>query len=135
MRTRTSSDSIRLCVSAEECSTQPAIAGRARRIYGGVQNTSESSHAEVTHNQEQRRFELLLKPGESAFITYAEEAPGVLTLTHTEVPAGYEGQGVGSRLVRGALELIRARGAKIVPACPFISSYLERKPEYRDLLR
>jgi predicted GNAT family acetyltransferase len=68
-----------------------------------------------------------------SFVNYRRAAQ-VLTLTHAEVPPSLEGQGVGSRLVRGVLELVRARGETVVPRCPFIARYIERHPEYADLL-
>lgn len=87
----------------------------------------------VIDNREQRRFELPLGGGQTAFISYAEAGEGVLALTHTEVPADFEGKGVGARLVKGAFELVRERGVKIVPVCQFISTYLRRHPEYQAL--
>lgn len=57
-----------------------------------------------------------------------------LVLVHTEVDDTYEGQGVGSRLVKFALEDLRASGRKIVPECPFVAGYLGRHPDYRDVV-
>ena len=54
--------------------------------------------------------------------------------THTEVFDAYEGKGVGSALARGALDDVRARGGRLVALCPFIAAYLERHPEYADLV-
>ena len=53
---------------------------------------------------------------------------------HTEVPEALSGQGVGSKLARRVLDALRAEGAKIVPRCEFVAAYVERHPEYRDLL-
>jgi len=39
-------------------------------------------------------------------------------LVHTEVAPSAEGKGVGSRLVAGALDDIRARGLRVVPLAP-----------------
>ena len=44
------------------------------------------------------------------------------------------GQGVGSKLVGGVLDSIRRDGAKVVPRCEFVAAYVERRPEYRDLM-
>jgi uncharacterized protein len=57
-----------------------------------------------------------------------------LALVHTEVEPRHEGRGFASRLVAGALDDIRARGLGVVPTCPFVRSYLERHPEYGDLV-
>jgi uncharacterized protein len=67
-------------------------------------------------------------------ITYKTE-PEAVVLVHTEVDAKFEGRGLGSRLVAGALDDIRTRGLKLVPLCPFVRTYLGRHPEDRGLLR
>jgi predicted GNAT family acetyltransferase len=41
---------------------------------------------------------------------------------------------VGATLVKGALESVRARGATMVPVCPFVSAYLKRHPEFQDVV-
>ncbi len=58
-----------------------------------------------------------------------------MIFTHTEVPAAVEGQGIGSRLIRGALEAARAQGLQVVPRCSFVSAYLARHPEFNELVR
>jgi predicted GNAT family acetyltransferase len=45
------------------------------------------------------------------------------------------GRGVGSTLIRGALELVRAQGLKVVSKCPFVSAYLGKHPEFNDLIQ
>ena len=37
-------------------------------------------------------------------------------------------------IARSLLDQIRANGQQIVPLCPFFSSYIERHPEYEDLV-
>jgi len=59
----------------------------------------------------------------------------VITFVHTEVPQALAGQGVGSKLIRGALEMVRAQGLKVVPQCLFVWAYMGKHPEYNDLLR
>jgi uncharacterized protein len=86
----------------------------------------------ITDHTAASRFELAL--GEAiAFVDY-RRAGAVLVLTHAEVPPSLAGHGVGSRLVRAVLELVRARGETVVPRCPFIARYIDRHPEYRDLI-
>lgn len=58
----------------------------------------------------------------------------VTTFTHTEVDEAYAGQGLGSVLVRAALDDVRSRGGTFRPLCPFVCSYVERHPEYADLM-
>jgi len=89
---------------------------------------------EVRDNRREDRFELDLKGGRTAYVEYEEAGEGVLALTHTEVPAEFEGKGVGGALIRGALEIVRGENLKIVPACRFVSVYLRRHPEYQELV-
>ena len=59
---------------------------------------------------------------------------GARVFTHTEVFPAFEGRGVGTALARGALDDVRASGRTLVARCPFIRSYIERQPEYADLV-
>ncbi|MBC7798941.1 MAG: N-acetyltransferase [Pyrinomonadaceae bacterium] len=70
---------------------------------------------------------------ETAFIEY-EEQNGVVVMTHTEVPANFEGKGIGSELVKKSLEMVRSEGKKVNPLCPFIAAYIRKHNEYSDLL-
>jgi hypothetical protein len=86
----------------------------------------------VRDNGAAQRYEMDVA-GKSAFITY-RRSPGVVTLLHAEVPQELSGQGIGSQLARGALELARAQGCKVVPRCPFIANYMKKHAEFQDLL-
>jgi uncharacterized protein len=88
--------------------------------------------AAVRNNAALHRFELDAD-GHTA-VSYYKLTPGVITFTHTEVPPALEGRGIGSALVRGALESARAEGLKVVAKCPFVSAYIGRHPEFADLL-
>lgn len=86
----------------------------------------------VRDNKQEHRFEMTLDEGKTAFIQYTETAEGVVELMHTEVPEEFEGRGIGSRLVRGTIEIVQRENRKIVPTCPFIGVYLQRHPEYQS---
>jgi predicted GNAT family acetyltransferase len=86
---------------------------------------------DVRDNTERHRFELDAD-GHVAFSNY-NRAGDILTVMHTEVPAALNGKGIGSRLVRGVLEIARAQGLKVVPRCPFVAAYIDKHPEYADL--
>lgn len=88
---------------------------------------------EVVNNKAQHRYELTVDGHLAA--TYYELAGGVITFVHTEVPAELGGQGVGSRLVKGALDQVRADGLKVVAQCPFVKAYIGKHAEYADLLK
>jgi predicted GNAT family acetyltransferase len=87
---------------------------------------------EVTDNASHNRFEL--KPGDHVAMAYYKLSPGVITFTHTEVPEALSGQGIGTRLARGALEQVRDRGLKVVAQCPFIAAFIRKNPEFSNLL-
>ena len=57
-----------------------------------------------------------------------------VVFTHTEVDDSQEGKGVGSVLVRGALDDVRRAGRTVRPLCPFVRAYIERHQEYADLV-
>jgi uncharacterized protein len=87
----------------------------------------------VRDNVGLQRFELNVD-GHTAVANY-RLSPGVVTFTHTEVPSELSGRGVGSALVRGALEIVRRQGLKVVAKCPFVSAFIAKHPEFSDLLR
>lgn len=87
---------------------------------------------QVQHKPENNRFEINLD-GHTAVLEYFLSG-STITFTHTGVPSALEGQGIGAKLARAGLDHARASGYKVVPLCSFISSYIQRKPEYQDLL-
>lgn len=83
---------------------------------------------------ERRRYEVTAD-GELAGFAEYRDMDGVRVFTHTEVDDEYEGKGVGSALVRAALDERRAAGGRIVALCPFVDGYIRRHPdEYGDLV-
>jgi predicted GNAT family acetyltransferase len=87
---------------------------------------------EVLDNTAERRYEMKLDGG-VAFIDYTV-AGNVRTLTHAEVPVALRGGGVAARLTSGALDLVRSQGIKVVPRCPYVVNFIDRHPQYQDLL-
>lgn len=86
----------------------------------------------VVDNEKESRFEVEVG-GEIAIAEYKRSGDRI-EFTHTKVPESLEGQGVGSALAREGLEHARREGLTVVPTCPFIASYIDRHPEYQDLL-
>lgn len=87
----------------------------------------------VRDNRAEQEFEIDVD-GHRATAAYQREGDTIV-FTHTRVPRAIEGRGVGSKLIRGALDAVRDEGLKVVPQCPFVAAYIERHPEYRALLR
>ncbi len=88
--------------------------------------------SEVRDNPATSRFEMA--SGDAVASAEYRRAGDRIVLVHTEVPEALSGQGVGSKLVRGTLDAVRAEGSKVVPRCGFVAAHIERHPEYRDLL-
>jgi predicted GNAT family acetyltransferase len=91
-----------------------------------------ASQSDVTRNEAEHRYEVAVE-GQTAFAQYSLNGD-IITFTHTIVPEEVEGQGIGSRLVSAALEDARKRDLKVVPMCSFVRGYIERHPEYQDML-
>jgi predicted GNAT family acetyltransferase len=87
----------------------------------------------VTDNPAALRYEIRVGADVAGFAAYTR-LHGVITFTHTEIDPAYEGQGLGSTLARAALDGARASGLRVRPHCPFIRAYIERHPEYADLV-
>ena len=86
----------------------------------------------VRHDERKKRFELE-EDGKTAILTYSLRN-GAIVFTHTIVPAELEGKGIGSKIVRHGLDHARSRGLKVVPQCSFVRGYIERHPDYRDVV-
>jgi len=57
-----------------------------------------------------------------------------IVFTHAEVDEALEGRGYGGRLATTALDDARRDGLEVVPLCPFVARFIDRNPEYQDLL-
>ena len=88
---------------------------------------------EVVHNEAEHRYEIRAD-GELAGVTVYRERPGLVAFMHTEVDPDLEGHGVGSQLIRSALDDARERKVQVLPFCPFVNGFIERHAEYADLV-
>ena len=82
---------------------------------------------------ESSRYEI--RDGERVLGLAAYERRGdTVVFTHTEVDPDAGQSGLGSTLVRAALDQVRAQGGSVVPRCPFVRGWIDRHPDYVDLL-
>ncbi len=89
---------------------------------------------EISHNREGTRYEARIG-GELAGIAAYRIDGRVVAFTHTEVDPAFEGQGVGGALARFALDDVRTLGGlQVLPICPFITTWIERHPDYAALV-
>jgi NAD+ kinase len=109
-------------------------ARRKLRVEGSAQvGGGDSTDATVVDSFEQSRYEILLG-GELAGVLHYRRHGGRVELAHTEIDQAFEGRGLAGRLASAALDDARGRNTPVSATCPFVVSYLERHPEYKDLL-
>ena len=89
--------------------------------------------ATVVNNPAESRYEIRVD-GRLAGFTQYRLTPGVIDYIHTEIDDGYEGQGLGGQLARGALDDVRANGLRVIATCPFIKGWIAKHDDYQDLL-
>ena len=92
-----------------------------------------SARVVIADNPGQSRYELMADGQLAAWAEYRRDGD-TLRFTHTEVQGAYEGQGLASRLATFALDDARRQGLRAVAQCPFMAGYVERHPEYADLV-
>jgi predicted GNAT family acetyltransferase len=88
--------------------------------------------SDVINNKAHHRYELEVE-GHLATEHY-ELVGDVITFAHTDVPKALGGKGIGSKLVQGALDQVRADGLKLIPQCPFVKAWIDKHPDYADLV-
>lgn len=94
---------------------------------------SDVSELSLEHNPNKNRFEASTPAGMA--VSDYMKVGNTLIFTHTEVPEALEGQGIGSKLVKFALDYVRENKLTASPLCPFVKAYVERHPEYSDIVR
>lgn len=78
------------------------------------------------------RFEIE-RDGAVAYLEY-NVSDKVLVLTHTEIPEKLRGKGLASSLAEGAFQWARENNRKVDIVCPIVQEYVEKHPEYADLV-
>jgi NAD+ kinase len=108
-------------------------ARRKLRVEGSAQVVGDASDALVVDSFEQSRYEIMLGGEVAGVLHYRRHGIGI-ELMHTEIDQAFEGRGLASRLAAGALTDARVRATPVTVTCPFVRGYLDRHPEYQDLL-
>jgi NAD+ kinase len=109
-------------------------ARRKLRVEGSAQvGTGDATDAVVVDSFEQSRYEILIGGEVAGVLHYRRHGAGV-ELAHTEIDQAFEGRGLAGRLASAALDDARSRATPVQVSCPFVAGYVERHPEYADLL-
>jgi predicted GNAT family acetyltransferase len=89
----------------------------------------------VVHDAPGSRFVLKRGDEEIGFTEYVTRDDGGIVFTHTEVDQELQERGLGSTLVRSALDQLRtSTSVRIGATCPFVRRFLAEHPEYQDLM-
>ncbi|WP_372727897.1 GNAT family N-acetyltransferase [Nocardioides sp.] len=91
------------------------------------------ARVQTSKDTQTQRYEARIDGDLAGFAEY-ELSGDVIVFTHTEVSDAYEGEGVGSTIARFALDDARSEGFLVVPQCDFIRGWIDKHPEYADLV-
>ncbi|MCU1493224.1 MAG: gcn5-related n-acetyltransferase [Acidimicrobiaceae bacterium] len=88
---------------------------------------------DVFHNADEHRYEIYVDEQLAGFATYVADGDHVI-MTHTEIEPDVKLKGLGTRLVKTALDDLRRQHKTVEPRCPFVAAYIRRHPDYADLV-
>lgn len=115
------------------CDPDPSVPGAiAGCLYCVVMNDMPT--VDVTDHPDESRYEARVGDVLAGFVDYSLGA-ATIDFTHTEVDKAFEGQGIGSALIRQALDSVREDGQRsVIATCPFVAKWIDKHPDYADLL-
>lgn len=87
----------------------------------------------IRHDEANHRF-VAEVGGQLAQLQYLERDRQTVVFHHTFVPPGMRGGGIAGSLVKHALDWARSGGRMVIPVCPYVAAYMQKHPEYEDLL-
>ena len=91
---------------------------------------------EIRHETIKRKWMFVVdKDGTRvAELDYFANAPGEITIYHTEIDEKYRGQGLGRDLVAAAVKHARDNTLRIIPKCQFAARIIGQTPEFHDVV-
>ncbi|WP_449279051.1 GNAT family N-acetyltransferase [Leucobacter sp. GX24907] len=104
------------------------------------EQASEETRIEVAHDPERQQYTISVDGVQAGFASYRrlpdrpDSSGSTLDFEHTVVDPSFEGRGLGSALIAGAVDDVRSRGDRIVPTCPFVAVWFRKHPEFGDVL-
>lgn len=94
---------------------------------------SPTGDPDVVDASDSHRYEIRDNGDLAGYAAYKVQGQ-TMVFIHTEIDERFEGRGLGSRLATAALDDARLKGFTVVPLCPFIARFVDRHPQYADLV-
>lgn len=88
---------------------------------------------EVIHDKVNKRFVINID-GLDAFVEYSLNEKE-MNLYHTYTPPQLRGKGLAEKVVRTAIEYAKENSLKVIPSCSYVAVFMQRHPEYSELLK
>lgn len=88
---------------------------------------------EVRHNPDKQRYEIFVD-GTFAGHVDANDNGEAVAMPHTIVLDEFGGRGLAAELVTFALDDLRKQGRSVLPQCPYVKRFIEKNPEYADMV-
>jgi uncharacterized protein len=93
----------------------------------------KAAELEVIHNKAEHRFEIWID-GSLSELAYQMRGNTII-FYHTGVPPWLEGQGIAARLTQVGLDYAEEKAFAVVPACPYVVTYIRRHTRYKKLVK
>ncbi|AKK03894.1 GNAT family N-acetyltransferase [Corynebacterium epidermidicanis] len=91
-----------------------------------------SEDFQVTHDEAKHRYVITVDGEEAGFANYVPEGAG-RDFNHTVIDPKFRGQGLSGKLIKAALDDVRASGGTIKATCSAVAGFLEKNPDYKDM--
>ncbi|AFM14888.1 putative acetyltransferase [Mycolicibacterium chubuense NBB4] len=95
--------------------------------------TTDKTGAATEVTAEADRFSISVGGRTAGFTEFIDHGKQRI-FPHTEIGDDFEGRGLATILVRGALEATRDAGLRIVPVCSMVAGFIDKHPEFGDLV-
>lgn len=93
---------------------------------------TQSVQPDIRHDPGSQRFSTRVE-GIEAVLDYRRDGD-TMVIEHTGVPPAIGGRGIAGTLVRAAFEHARRQGWSVRPTCSYAAAWVQRHPEYNQLL-
>jgi uncharacterized protein len=123
----------RVAASVGEGGVAIALVHRYLQLLPAITAQLDAAAPTVTDVSDRRRFEIAIDGAVLGFVEYRRR-PGIISFLHTEINPARNGEGLGTLLVKAALDTARAEGLAVLPYCPFVQGFINRHRDYLDLV-